>query len=325
MTLVKRQIKGSALTHAELDANWDHVMNAANLTGLPEIVQDIIGAAAASGIGVTVTYNDTAGTLTIALSTGAQASLALADSAVQPGSLGTLAGLNNVATGNLDDNAVTLGKFQSVATATILGRSTAGTGPVEPMTPAVAVALLPVATTTLKGLIGPFTGTADQCVQGDGTIGSKLPGATDIGTNAAPVVADSLIVKKLSDGTHGYSTGTQIIAGLGLATKAVGINAQTGTAYTLAATDGGAEVTMSNAAANTLTIPANATVALPVGFICSVTMLGAGVTTVDGATGVTVNGVSGGGAAISAQYRSVTLKKIATDTWVMQGAHGAVA
>ena len=103
------------------------------------------------------------------------------------------------------------------------------------------------------------------------------------------------------------------------------INAQTGTTYTLVLTDAHKKVTMSNAAANTLTIPLNSSVAFPTGTVIGVSMLGAGTTTVDGDTGVTVNGVSGGGAAISAQYTGVTLTKLATDTWLMEGNHGTVA
>lgn len=104
-----------------------------------------------------------------------------------------------------------------------------------------------------------------------------------------------------------------------------GTNAQTGTTYTLALTDGNGVVTVSNASAQTVTIPTNAAVAFPIGTLIRIIMLGAGVTTVDGNTGVTVNGVSGGGAAISAQYTGVTLLKIATDTWIMEGNHGTVA
>ncbi len=59
--------------------------------------------------------------------------------------------------------------------------------------------------------------------------------------------------------------------------------------------------------------------------ILNVVMLGAGVTTVTGDTGVTVNGISGGSAAISAQFGGVSLLKVATNTWVMSGAHAAVA
>jgi hypothetical protein len=105
----------------------------------------------------------------------------------------------------------------------------------------------------------------------------------------------------------------------------IGVNAQTGTTYTLALADKGKKVTMDNAAANTLTIPTNASVAFPVGTILGVSMIGAGTTTVDGATGVTVNGVSSGGAAIAARYTGVTLTKIGADTWLMEGNHGVVA
>lgn len=103
------------------------------------------------------------------------------------------------------------------------------------------------------------------------------------------------------------------------------VNAQTGTTYTLVLTDAHKKITMNNASANTLTIPLNSSVAFPTGTIIGISQIGAGVTTVDGATGVTVNGVSGGGAAISAQYTGVTLTKIGTDSWLMEGNHGTVA
>ncbi len=103
------------------------------------------------------------------------------------------------------------------------------------------------------------------------------------------------------------------------------VNAQTGATYTLALVDAGALVTMNNAAANVVTIPANASVAFDVGAVLSIQQIGAGATTVDGDTGVTVNGVSAGGAAINARYMAVTITKIATNTWLMAGSHGTVA
>lgn len=103
------------------------------------------------------------------------------------------------------------------------------------------------------------------------------------------------------------------------------INAQTGTSYTLVLTDRGKHVTMNNGSANTLTIPTNASVAFPTGTIVAVSQLGAGTTTVEGDTGVTVNGVSAGSADLNAQYDGVTLTKLGTDTWLLQGAHGGVS
>jgi len=102
-------------------------------------------------------------------------------------------------------------------------------------------------------------------------------------------------------------------------------NDQTGTTYTLALTDAGKTVWMNNASANTVTIPTNASVAFPIGTTISVMMEGAGITTVDGDTGVTVNGVSGGGAAIQDQYTRAFLTKRGTDSWVLEGNIGTVA
>ena len=103
------------------------------------------------------------------------------------------------------------------------------------------------------------------------------------------------------------------------------INAQTGTAFTPALTDAGDVITMDNAAANVLTIPTNAAVAFAVGAQLDITQLGAGVTSVTGDTGVTVNGVSAGTGALAAQFGSVTALKLATNTWLLTGNHDAVA
>ena len=105
----------------------------------------------------------------------------------------------------------------------------------------------------------------------------------------------------------------------------VQVNAQTGTTYTLVLSDELKLVTMNNAAANTLTIPTNATVAFDVGPVIVVQQIGAGATTIDATTGVTLNGVSAGNGAISAQWGSVSLIKTAADTWLAMGAIGAVA
>ena len=98
------------------------------------------------------------------------------------------------------------------------------------------------------------------------------------------------------------------------------LSAQTGTTYTLVIGDRGQIVTMSNASANTVTIPTNASVSFDTGSVVTVIQIGAGDTTVEGATGVTVNGTSGGSVTISNQYQGVSLLKIASDTWVASGA-----
>jgi hypothetical protein len=100
------------------------------------------------------------------------------------------------------------------------------------------------------------------------------------------------------------------------------VNPQTGTTYTLALTDAPASsanqgiVTMNNASANTLTIPANATVAFPVGTTVSVIQLGAGQTTIAITTDTLLNPSS---VTARAQNSTLVLQKIATTTWVLGG------
>jgi len=102
------------------------------------------------------------------------------------------------------------------------------------------------------------------------------------------------------------------------------ITAQTGTAYTLVLTDKGKLVTMTNASANVLTVPANATVAFATGTVIVVKQGGAGVTTITASAGVTLNDVVAGSGAILAQYYDATLIKTATNTWVVSGTIGSV-
>jgi hypothetical protein len=96
------------------------------------------------------------------------------------------------------------------------------------------------------------------------------------------------------------------------------VKGQTATTYTLALTDNGKLVTLSNAAAITVTVPTNAAVAFPVGASIDLLQLGAGQITVSPAGGVTVN-KSMATAKSRTQYSVLTLNKIATDTWVLSG------
>ncbi len=95
--------------------------------------------------------------------------------------------------------------------------------------------------------------------------------------------------------------------------------------YTLVLADRGTVRTMSSGSANTLTIPANASVAFPIGTMIRVIQIGAGTTSITGDTGVTLNGVSAGSGDVSAQWDEVRLYKVATDEWYATGDIGAVA
>lgn len=99
--------------------------------------------------------------------------------------------------------------------------------------------------------------------------------------------------------------------------ETIPLNTQTGTTYTLVAGDAGDLVTLNNAAAITLTVPTNASVAYANGTQITLTQIGAGQVTVVGDTGVTVNATPG--LKLRTQYSAATLIKLATNSWILIG------
>ena len=100
------------------------------------------------------------------------------------------------------------------------------------------------------------------------------------------------------------------------------LNEQTGTTYVPVLTDQyQVLVTRNNAAASTMIIGLNATVAFPVGTVITVLNKGAGLLSISGIAGVTVLS-AGAVAAVPtlAQYKSAACIKLATDTWYVVGA-----
>jgi hypothetical protein len=101
------------------------------------------------------------------------------------------------------------------------------------------------------------------------------------------------------------------------------LNAQTGTTYTFVLTDNGKLVTASNAAAQTYSIPTNASVAFPTGTQINIIQIGAGQVTINAVTSGTTTIASTGATAtapkLRAQYSSATCIKVATDTWYVIG------
>jgi hypothetical protein len=103
---------------------------------------------------------------------------------------------------------------------------------------------------------------------------------------------------------------------LDFASSNVVTNAQVAS-YTLVLADKDKLVEVSNASANTLTVPLNSSVAFPVGTQITILQTGAGQTTITATGGVTINATPG--LKLRAQWSSVTLIKRATDTWVALG------
>ena len=111
-----------------------------------------------------------------------------------------------------------------------------------------------------------------------------------------------------------FSDGTQTKEGVVSRTPI----AQKTAGYTLSAlTERDSLIEISSASGVTLTIPTNATLALPVGTSIDILQTGAGQVTVAGAAGVTVNATPG--LKLRTQWSGATLFKRATDSWVVYG------
>ena len=161
---------------------------------------------------------------------------------------------------------------------------------------------------TNVGFAGSTSGsTTVQASAVAGTTTLTLPAATD--TLVGKDTTDTLTNKTLTSPILNTPT-------INDARQNLTLNAQTGTTYTLVITDNGRLVTLSNAAAITLTVPLNATVAFATGAVINIQQIGAGQVTVAGASGVTLNGT---GTKTRAQWSAASLIKTATDTWTLIG------
>jgi len=149
------------------------------------------------------------------------------------------------------------------------------------------------------------TTTLQAAAVASGTL--TLPAATD--TLVGKATTDTLTNKTLTSPTLNTPT-------ISDARQNITLNAQTGTTYTLVLTDNGRLVTLSNAAAITVTVPLNSSVAFATGAIVNLQQIGAGQVTVAGASGVTLNGT---GTKTRAQWSAASLIKTATDTWTLIG------
>lgn len=92
------------------------------------------------------------------------------------------------------------------------------------------------------------------------------------------------------------------------------VNNQTGTTYTLQASDNGKLVTFNNAASITVTVPPS----LPIGFNCVLLQKGAGIITIAPGSGVAINNRYSF-TKTNGQYAMASLVSAATDTFTTTG------
>lgn len=145
--------------------------------------------------------------------------------------------------------------------------------------------------------------------------------------NVDPAYGDKLSLGDVSDTTNSAEGDTKTTT-VQQVVNAHEFNTQSGSTYTLALTDRGKTVILTNATSCAVTIPANSSVAFPVGSAVVVRVNAAGTIsgyTVTATTGVTLDGVSTGGTAAQSRYKAMVFTKIGTDAWVCDGDVGTVA
>lgn len=84
------------------------------------------------------------------------------------------------------------------------------------------------------------------------------------------------------------------------------------TARTLSLADMGGYLRMTSGSSNTVTVPPNSSVPVQIGQEIRVRQAGAGATSIAAGVGVTINNTS---LSVGGQHKTVTLRKVATDTW----------
>ena len=137
----------------------------------------------------------------------------------------------------------------------------------------------------------------------------------EAGATANPNAIDNLV----------EDTTPQLGGDLDLNNKGIplSLNAQTGTTYTAVLTDADKIITLNNAAAIAMTIPANASVAYPIGTKLNFLQLGAGSVTI-GITTDTLSYDSALTAVLNGQYAVATAVKVTSTSWVLFGNLAAV-
>lgn len=144
---------------------------------------------------------------------------------------------------------------------------------------------------------------------------SPLPKISELSASSTVTDDDLLVLVDDPGGTPASKKATALVV-KGYA-SVVDQNTQTGS-YTLVLADAGKAVEMNVGSANDLTVPPNASVAFPVGTVIEVCQLGAGTTTLVPGSGVTLSS-RGSALELAGQYAVASLRKRATNEWVVTG------
>ena len=142
------------------------------------VIGSTYGGTGVNNAGRTLTINTNSGTISfttsVTLTVAATASISGTNTGDQTitltgGDVTTSAMTSGSYAATIANNAVTLAKFQQIATASFLGRVTAATGNVEVLTATQATALLNQFTSSLQGLVPGSGGGTTNFLRADGT------------------------------------------------------------------------------------------------------------------------------------------------------------
>jgi hypothetical protein len=145
---------------------------------------------------------------------------------------------------------------------------------------------------------------------------------TLLGVNDIVAVTNTNLATINSTGTTNNNTLNSTyetnLAGINTASSMV-IRTESTTSRTLTAlTDTNQTILCSNSGATTITVPTNASQAFPTGSMVEIIQYGTGQVTIAAAGGVTIRQVDGL-SKTRVQYSSVSLQKIGTDEWILNG------